>query len=361
MCDVLVVESGHSGHRLAYVAAIGRVAEEAGLTWCLVTTTEARSSAEFQTHLSRRELNVHERPPAEGWRERLRLIRSARARLIVIPEADKYLAPLVVAVALRMLACPCSIVVMRPPARGGLTASWFKGLVKRLLVTYLSRVSKVQVHLLDDPLAGLDDTVWTGPPFRRSMIIHDPFDLAGDPLAGAGESVGSTAEPYLTVVGVIDERKEIPEIFEAWQLSGSAEHGRLLIAGKSTGEVEPLLRDTPTGVEVVDRYLSNPELVGTVRAARGLIVLYDGNMSSGVLTMAAAAGTPVIVRAGTRTARVAVRHGFGFAADAGPSALGRVMREVLMSAGREAPVRLPPARDFGRRILSPLLDLHELA
>lgn len=356
---VAILEWRPTGHRLAYVAAIASAVADTGRAAVLVTTQEVLDSPEYQVHLAALVgagvLDVRRDERLVG-RAGVVDVLCGQTAGAVVPEVDDLLPPLAVAAVTGRLPRSTAVIVMRPPRRREWSARTLlvdTGKVAAILVLAASR--RVDVHLLEDPLAHGRDRVWPWPLNRPGLRLDDPCDLAGTvegDLDGAVEQA-LRSSPALAVVGRIDGRKRLPLVLDAWDHRDPSTDGSLLLLGAQTEAVRRWLaeRAVPPGVVTVDRYLENPELLAVVRRCRALVVLYDGGLSSGILVTAAAAGTPVIVGEGTRTGRIAAHHGFGVMTPLEPEAVARTIEAVLARSDRPDPVPCSTARDFGRQVL----------
>jgi glycosyltransferase involved in cell wall biosynthesis len=356
---VAILEWRPTGHRLAYVAAIAGAVADTGRAAVLVTTQEVLDSPEYQVHLAALvgtgliEVRRDERLVGRAGVVEVLCGQTTGA---VVPEVDDLLPPLAVAAVTGRLPRSTAVIVMRPPRRRGWSVRTLlvdTGKVAAIMVLAASR--RVDVHLLEDPLAHGRDRVWPWPLNRPGLRLDDPCDLAGTVEGELDDAVDQAlrSSPAIAVVGRIDQRKRLPLVLDAWSRRDPSLDGSLLVLGAQTEAVQGFLaeRPAPPGVVTLDRYLENPELLAVVRRCRALVVLYDGGLSSGVIVTAAAAGTPVIVGEGTRTGRIAAHHGFGVVTSLEPEAVARTIEAVLARSDRPNPVPCATARDFGQRVL----------
>ena len=358
---VMALDAG--GHRLAYVAAVVEAASAAGCRSVLLTLPEVSSAAEFQTHLGELKNNGvleivtdNGLRDARGRSEILRRLRRQGASLIV-PDSDKFLVEGLLAKVVGRLPRRTSLVVMRPPA-----ASWRNPralIVAVVKVTVLLALKcfrgSVSVNLLEDPLAQGNHRVWKSWRASLGTRIDDPADLAGDrPTAPDELATLSSAEPIIAVVGSIDARKNLPLILEAWSVRDRSTRATLAVAGRIAPEVHAAVDGEIAMLDdvcVIDRYLSNDEMLGIVERAAAILVLYDGGLSSGVLVMCASTGRWVICAHGTRTLAVAARHGFAFSTELSAEALAHAMSLAVQQAVPPSPVKLAGRAEFGAQLV----------
>ena len=116
-----IIEWRPSGHRMTYVAALARAAIDAGRPVTLWTTKEVTETVEFQTQVSSLvspvEFSVEISSGLGSARSLLHQLRVVRKRGggAVVPEADRFLYVLLLALVTRQLPHPTAAIVMRPP------------------------------------------------------------------------------------------------------------------------------------------------------------------------------------------------------------------------------------------------------
>ena len=363
---VSVVEWRHGGHRLSYVAAIARSANQASIEIELVTSSAVESSDEYRIHLAQlvddRSLLVRtsERlASGRGLSRELRSIRD-RHRAAVLPEADKFLHVLLVAKLLRRLPVPTVAIVMRPPRSGGGWRDRIRAMLKTALVLAASPLPALDVQLLEDPLAEGDERVWRSRLLRSAKWrLNDPCALLETPASNLPPELAEVTidRSVLAIVGVIDSRKQLPLVLAGWQFAGA--DGDLVIAGKQSPDVSAWLRSfgpLPKNVYFVDRYLTDSEVRAIVERSRGILLLYDGGFSSGFMVAAAAAGRWAITIVGSRTGRVASSQGFGVPSEATPAGVAFAIKTVLTNQAMPPAVSVPGPTDFGRCILRRVIE-----
>jgi glycosyltransferase involved in cell wall biosynthesis len=358
---IRILEWRHTGHRLAYVAAIVRSVPHDAAPAILETSAEAAASVEYAEHLLPLEQSgTLIRDVSEigtGNRALVASLRRARKlkEVVVLPEADRVLPVLAAVWLTRGLPRPTSIIVMRPPQwrDGGVRALPWALTKAALLTAFALATGSFDVHLLEDPLAGGPDRVWRWPFESERLRLNDPSDLVNDSDVCLPPELLGESRPMIAVVGAIDERKNLPLILAAWHQTHARDDSVLVIAGRHSSEVRNLVASEGPGPSIIsiDRYLSNAEMAAVLHACRGLFVLHDGGISSGLLTKAASLGRWVIALEGSRTGRTAKAAGVGEIAQPTPIDLARAIDSVVGRMAYPPPVSLDTAHDFGRRVL----------
>jgi glycosyltransferase involved in cell wall biosynthesis len=367
IAGVDIIEWRPLGHRMTYVASIVRVANDAGINVVLWTTPQVLETDEFDAQLSgfisNGQLTTNTSSQLGNPRGLLTALGEIRRqdRAAILPEADRYLHLLLLGLVSGQLPRNTTAIVMRPPrAVSGRWRGWLGSIVKTALVVVLVMSRRVDVQLLEDPLAEDGERLWTGPLKRESLRLDDPCSLLD---IESGElpvelQFRTRRVASLALVGVIDHRKNVPLIIRAWQLAAPPD-AALIIAGKQSPSVSSWLAEAeplPENVILINRYLSESEVRGILEQSNGILTLYDGGLSSGVMVAAAAVGRWVIVLEGTRTGRVAAQKGFGLVCKPSPPALADAMLGALSNTSKPPPLVVPRSGDFGRRVLRLVLD-----
>jgi hypothetical protein len=362
---VYLLEWRHGGHRLAYVAAIARAAAGSGRRIVLVTTSTVTASDEYRTHVASLEglgiIDVRIENELNTWRGKLSSLRDIRraGSGAVIPEADPLMPVLLVAALSRGLPRPTVTILMRPPRwRQDGARSLVKGVLKAALITGCRLMYRsFDVQLLDDPLAEGGDRVWHAPLSGQALRLDDPCDLF-DTSAGAlppelAILVGN--DELMVVLGAIDSRKRVPLIIDAWLHSRRADNAKLVIAGRQHPDVVLRLQQADVAgnpsIMTIDRYLDNAEMGSILERSKGIFVLYDGGLSSGLLVTAASIGRWVIALQDSRTGRVAGGRGLAELCTNSVADVARAIENVLQRPESPNPVSLSNSLDFGRRVL----------
>lgn len=357
-----ILEWRHEGHRLGYVAAIARAATADGLSPILFTESHVRRTNEYRVHLTSLDgLIVRDlEAPITNSRSFLAALKGIGRNDvdgIVIPEVDTLLPALFIKTFLRRSGTRVSGIVMRPPRRGSTLRQAAWSVAKAALIRSDRLCPDLELLLLEDPLASGPDLVWPEKLLSPRRRLDDPSDLysVADESALPAELQNLSVErPIVTIMGVIDHRKQIPLAIEAWKQARAGDSAYFIIAGKQRTEVTQTIQEAVAidgSIVAVDRYLKNEEMGALIKRSTALLLLYDVGTSSGLLTTAASVGRWAIVRKDTRTGRIAVSNGFGIESDGSASAVARSMHEALRRTAPPMGTQLPTGSDFGRRVL----------
>ena len=373
MLPVGILEWRSGGHRLAYVAAIVDGASAMGYTAVLVTDAATIESPQFEVHLrGKQRLAVQQ--VRGGIGTLFGMVRSLgwlrkNAAVVVVPEVDRFLAVLIVAWLFRTLPKKTAIIVMRPPmrrlkadhsspsnlvTRGAALAA---GAFKTVLMVACQHIPSISLFLLEDPLASGNQRVW-GWPFRSAKLrLDDPSDLLPVGMGVQPEELRAIREgsPVIAIAGSIDSRKQVPLVLEAWDLVDKQAEPILLLAGPHEPSLRLLVGQyaaTHASVISIDRYLTNDELAGVIERSEALVVLYDGGVSSGILTSAVAAGRWVITTEGTRLGAIAAASGIAVPCTSEPASLASAIERAVSYGSPPSGRTLPTGVDFALRLLS---------
>ena len=280
-----IIEWRPSGHRMTYVAALARATIDAGRPVTLWTTKEVTETVEFQTQVSSLvspvEFSVEISSGLGSARSLLHQLRVVRKRGggAVVPEADRFLHVLLLALVTRQLPHPAAAIVMRPPqAVTGRLRGRLGSAGKSLLILGLLRSRTLDLQLLEDPLAQGNDRVWSQAVLsRESLRLDDPCGLLGTPLSELPRELRlARTRPFLAVLGVIDDRKQLPLLLDAWILNDPAGDYDLVVAGKQSPTVAMWLASAtlPPHLVLIDRYLTDAEIHGVLEKAKGIACLH---------------------------------------------------------------------------------------
>lgn len=365
--SIAIIEWRHEGHRFGYVAAVARSAIEAGATPVLFTDRRARSTTEFAAQLTGIDgLEVVDLDRSAttivGFFRALQQARRSGAAGVVVPEVDTLLPYIVLAALLRWRWVPMTGIVMRPPRSDArlLRSLWYRA--KATLIRSDRWCPGLELLLLEDPLADDGDLVWPADLVLEDRRLDDPADLyAGsrqsllpDELAGMPRD-----RPVVTIMGVIDHRKQIPLALDAWKCRRLGDHATLVIAGKQREDLRPTITQACAedgSIVTADRYLTNAEMSALIERSSTMLLLYDVGTSSGMLTTSAAVGRWTVVRSNTRVGRIALRKGFGIASAATPEAVSEAIVLALARSVQPQPLALPTSQHFGDRVLRSHLE-----
>ncbi len=319
--EVAVAEMEAAGHRLRYVRML--LLAVTPRRRVLLVPAAVRDSAEFSEHLADVAAEVVVLPASR--RDAMRVaVATARARgaQLVVPDGDKNVAPLLLALA-RSGRVEVSLLLMRTALPGGPEAATAGMVLKPALVAVLSRWPGVRVRFLTDAFG----VVVRRRGFRGVLPVRDPVAVpmsdapTSAPHEGsprAGRATGSSprdgeADPgreeasgfTVGVFGVISPRKNIPVLLAA--LAGAAADDpvaavHLVVGGRCEPDVRKVLESSPDAeallaagrLHVDDRLLTEEEFDAAVGGVDAVAVLHDNDAPSGVVAEAAARGVPVL-------------------------------------------------------------------
>ncbi len=314
--EIAVAEMESAGHRLRYVRMLlCAVPPERRV---LLVPAAVHDSPEFAEHLADVVDHVELLPAAR--REAMRVaVATARARgaRLVVPDGDKNVAPLLLALA-RPGRVEVSLLLMRTALPGGPEPATAGMVLKPVLVAALARVPGVRVRFLTDAFG----VVVRRRGFPGVEPVRDPVAVpagASAPAAApapehegsprAGRATGSsprTVDGAFTVgvFGVISARKNLPVLLAA--LAGGPDdpvaHVHLVVGGRCEPDVRTVLDSSPDAttlaaagrLHVDDRLLTEDEFDAAVAGVDAVAVLHDNDAPSGVVAEAAARGVPVL-------------------------------------------------------------------
>jgi glycosyltransferase involved in cell wall biosynthesis len=165
------------------------------------------------------------------------------------------------------------------------------GFVKRLLIQLAMLDRRLSLYVLVPPGASSTSPL---------PHVEDPVEISADAFdrSEIRRTLALQAESLVAIIGRIDERKNVPLAVEAMRLVVPRVSAQLIVAGViSPGIVDFLDRQRASApwVHVDNRYLSNAEFDEYIAAADVILAAYENRAgSSGVLSRAAALGTPVV-------------------------------------------------------------------
>ena len=282
---VAVLELDPLGHRLRYVRLL--LTEVPPADRLLLVPAAVRDSPEFAEHLADVETAVVELPPARraAVAAGLDAARAAGARLVV-PDGDKNVAPLLLALArARGSHPPVSVLLMRTSLPGGPERATPGMAVKPPLAFLLARVPRVRVRFLTDAFG----VVVRRRGFPGIEPVRDPIDVPDEvrPPASGPEAF------RLGVFGVVSARKNVPLLLEA--LRGLPDVD-FVVGGRCEPEVRAALDESGLAerLHVDDRLLSEAEFDAAIAGVDAVAVLHDNDAPSGIVAEAAARGVPVL-------------------------------------------------------------------
>lgn len=343
-CPVAVLELDPLGHRLRYVRLLLTTVPPADRL--LLVPAAVRDSPEFAEHLADVEAAVVVLPSArrDAIAAGLAAAREAGARLVV-PDGDKNVAPLLLALArARGAHPPVSVLLMRTSLPGGPERATPGMAVEPPLAFLLARVPRVRVRFLTDAFG----VVVRRRGFPGIEPVRDPVTV---PAALPDEARPRPDEAgfRLGVFGVVSARKNVPLLLEA--LAGLPDV-HLVVGGRCEPDVRAALDASPLAdrLHVDDRLLSEAEFDAALTGVDAVAVLHDNDAPSGIVAEAAARGVPVLGPARGWAASMVTGTGIGEVAElsaADPAAevraaLTRLVasRDRRAAAARRARTRL---------------------
>ncbi|GAA2874082.1 hypothetical protein GCM10010472_34240 [Pseudonocardia halophobica] len=315
---VCVLETDPTGHRLRYVR---HLVTATGPDRCvLLTTREAVESNEYATHLRPAGTRFVTLPQAASRREvldsALRWATAASARLLVVPDGDKYVVPLLRRrPVLRRTRPEIRLLMMRTATIGGPEGLRPTTAVKPLLVQMLRRLPGVRVLFLTDAMGVIERRRgYPGLPPVRDPVPRSEADAPRRPEWLPPEG----ADTVVGLFGVVSARKNLPLLVQA---VAELPHVVLVVAGHLAPNVRRFVETDPTAVSLcaedrmrlVDRFLDPDEYGAGLSAVDVVALLHDNDAPSGVLGEACTRGTPVLVPQGGWLERVVEATGVGAA------------------------------------------------
>ncbi len=349
-CEIAVVEMEAAGHRLRYVRMLlCAVTADRRL---LLVPASVRDSPEFDEHLADVAAEVVVLP--ESRRDAMRLaVATARARgtRLVVPDGDKNVAPLLLALARPGRAVAVSVLLMRTALPGGPEPATAGMALKPALAAVLARLPGVRVRFLTDAFG----VVVRRRGFPGIEPVRDPVTVPGS--GAAGSSPAGTNGPFVTeegdrrtvrpfrvgVFGVISARKNLPVLLAA--LAGArgddpVAGAHLVVGGRCEPDIRKLLESSPDAevlvsggrLHVDDRLLTEDEFDAAVAGVDAVAVLHDNDAPSGVVAEAAARGVPVLGPARGWASSMVTGTGIGEVAEVDDPAAVRAALTRLVAA-----------------------------
>ncbi|GAA4855336.1 hypothetical protein GCM10023201_56990 [Actinomycetospora corticicola] len=357
---IAVLELDPLGHRLRYVRLLLTAAPDAGLPLLLVPAA-VRSSPEFAEHLADVAAEVVEVPGDRSAAVRAAVATAAAAGArLVVPDGDKNVAPLLVALARagRAARPGVSLLLMRTVLPGGSERTTPGMAVKPPLAALLARLPGVRVRFLTDAFG----VVVRRRGFPGIEPVRDPVAVPDD---GPRAPRDPDAPFRLGVFGVISARKNVPLLLAALERVPDV---HLVLAGRCDADVAAALTASSLSAQgrlhVDDRLLSEAEFDAAIAGVDAVAVLHDNDAPSGIVAEAAARGVPVLGPARGWASSMVTGTGIGEVAEvSGPDAVDGVADAVRRlraahprraTAARRARARLG-TEDFVRGLLGDVL------
>ncbi len=298
---IAVVEMEALGHRLRYVRLLlTAVAPERRV---LCVPAAVRDSAEFGEHLADVTTDVVLLPGSrrEAMRVAVATARERGARLVV-PDGDKNVAPLLLALARPGPRVAVSVLLMRTTLPGGPEPATAGMAFKPALAALLARLPGVRVCFLTDAFG----VVVRRRGFPGIGPVRDPVSVPATREPGPEPESEPSLRPFaIGVFGVVSARKNIPVLLAA--LAGAPADDpvadvALVIGGRCEPDVREVLDHSPEAtalaatarLHVDDRLLSEDEFDAAIAGVDAVAVLHDNDAPSGIVAEAAARGVPVL-------------------------------------------------------------------
>jgi glycosyltransferase involved in cell wall biosynthesis len=313
--EIAVAEMEAAGHRLRYVRML--LCAVPAPRRVLLVPPAVHASPEFAEHLADVVDQVVLLPG--GRRAAMRVaVATARARgaRLVVPDGDKNVAPLLLALA-RTGRVEVSLLLMRTALPGGPEPATVGMALKPALAAALARLPGVRVRFLTDAFG----VVVRRRGFPGVRPVRDPVAVPA-PAPAAAPASGHEGNPQsdratgssprtvegafaVGVFGVISARKNLPVLLAA--LAGATDDDpvarvHLVVGGRCEPDVREILDSSPDAValgaagrlHVDDRLLTEEEFDTAVAGVDAVAVLHDNDAPSGVIAEAAARGVPVL-------------------------------------------------------------------
>jgi glycosyltransferase involved in cell wall biosynthesis len=333
----LIVEPDLAGHHAPYLAHMIEALAELGVQTTVAVPTDTHDRVEYTTHLQAIRdqadiqcvLDVGAAGSAAAAYAKNAAIRNAIRRF----EPDHLLVPYIdgvtqVATLLGASGAPTiprglfseGLLFRGGFAYGGLTRRerLQHGVSRRLL----SFSPWTILHFLD-PLP-FEDVRHDERLSARARLMPDPVEAAPRvSRAEARRALGIEEDGrYVVLAGGIDRRKGADLLLDAFRAANLASTDRLLLAGPLApdvrallvGDLEPLI--AAKRIVLLDRYLTNEELLLAIVAADLVCVPYPRHIgSASILIRAAAAERPVLSSTFGWVAHMTARFGLGWSCD----------------------------------------------
>jgi glycosyltransferase involved in cell wall biosynthesis len=317
--EIVIVETNPSGHRLQYVRHIALAVGDH--RWAWLSSKAAIDSDECKVHLG--DLSPQSISTTSGSRRRILkhaigVARSVGARRVIVPDGDKYLTALISLSHSWGRSLPdLSVLLMRTAAPSCINRGRWQLLAKCLAAQVANRMRNVSLHFLTDGFG----VIRSRRGYRGISPAPDPVDVHGWTREGGSQLLALPADHLsIGILGGIGPRKNPAALVEA---AASLHEVVVVIAGKISPEIRTLaagnrswlgLREAGRLIEL-DRLLTAEEFDGLLKQLTVVAVLHDNDAPSGIVSEAAARGTPAIVASGGWLEQIVVTLGIGLATD----------------------------------------------
>ena len=178
--------------------------------------------------------------------------------------------------------------------------------------------------------------------YSKLTLLPDPVPSRIDVSAlEARQRLGIPLDGlYVGFVGMMDQRKAIPELLAGFVNSGASKSSRLLLAGRLAHEYQQLINDTYADlvanqtIIVINRHLSNEEIqLGYAAVDVHALLQYRRMNLSANLLKAVAYGKPILVDNCGYTGMMVNRFDLGVACDVNNAeSINHALREAIEKA-----------------------------
>jgi glycosyltransferase involved in cell wall biosynthesis len=261
------------------------------------------------------------------------MARAAGARLLIVPDGDFYLVPLLILL-LRHPRLPLEVrlLIMRTTAINGPERLRAATLVKPLLAQLVRVFRQARVMFLTDALG----VVRARPGYPGIRAVKDPVVPVGQTTHDPPDWLPPRrpGRPLVGVFGVITPRKNLPLLVKAMNLCPSA----VLVVG---GPLELGTREFVSADEdvrrlaasgrliIADHLFSTDALAAALAHVDVVAVLHDNDAPSAILAQACVRHTPVLVPGGGWLAQVVATTGVGVATALTAEAVAEAIHQVI--------------------------------
>ncbi len=371
---VMIFEPRYKGHHLYYVRLLIPALLEMGCRVSLATGPDVTRSDEYAVQIKPfgDEIAVFDRAEAaEGaahplgvfLRQLRAAVRELRPEHMLIPSADGIVQQLGIA-RLRggagfMKGCELEAMLLR--CRFAMKGLSWRDRIKTWAIRRAIQVAPVSRLYTIDALA-LERLRKDGSALgRRMQLMPDPLDEVGDAptQTGARRMLGiPEGGRYIGIAGVLDIRKGIDKLLAAFQAAHLKEDDRVLLAGRADRFVEELVRGRFAGlissgrVMLINRVLSDEELVAAVAAMDVVCTPYLGHVGPSAMVMRAAVmGRPILASDYGWVHETVVRLKLGWTCDVRDK--DAFAKKIETALERDAGVSDRPPLEQLRKYLSP--------
>lgn len=271
-----------------YVARLAEAAAARGVSIMVVLSASGRRSPEFDEFLApvQHIFKLRVLPDCRPISDYLN--QTAHGRPILL-DGDRYLRALI------RQRPPSGTVILLMRARMKGARGVIGCLLKAVIAAFLILFSAARVVRLSSSTQGTDCSRL----LRWLPFVVDPDPVRAEPFS-ADETSNLPLLPgrYALVAGRIDDRKSVAHLID-WVINTGLDDVSLVLAGRTTDKVRANIdsRLTPprsSSVVVIDRFMTDAELLHLYSRAAAVMCLYENEGPSGAVTFARLVGVPVI-------------------------------------------------------------------